>query len=77
MSFVQRNRLASLRKQRIRRGWRSNVLAPAVGASGAHMFRRSAWFVAKILGCQPADLPAEQPTTFDLIINQRPQRLSD
>jgi putative ABC transport system substrate-binding protein len=40
------------------------------GASGPHMFRRAAEFVDKILrGTQPADIPVEQPTKFELIVN--------
>jgi putative tryptophan/tyrosine transport system substrate-binding protein len=65
--FTARQQLPSLH------GIREFVAAGGLmsyGANLADLFRRAAYYVDKILrGTKPADLPVQQPTKFELIIN--------
>ena len=79
---LHRTRLADLAMRRrlpTMFGIRENVEAGGLmsyGPSLSDLWRRTATFVDKILkGAKPADVPAEQPTRFELTINRgSPQR---
>jgi putative ABC transport system substrate-binding protein len=76
MFFSERRRLVDLAaKNRLPAvyQWREGVDAGGLMAYGPNipdLFRRAAGYVDKILkGAKPADLPIEQPTKFELVIN--------
>jgi putative ABC transport system substrate-binding protein len=46
----------------------------AFGPSLPDLAGRAAIYIDKILGAKPADLPVEQPTTFELVVNLRTAR---
>jgi putative tryptophan/tyrosine transport system substrate-binding protein len=76
MFLLHRTRLAELAaRSRLPAayGWREHVEAGGLmsyGPSLHNLFRRSATFVDRILrGVKPGDLPIEQPTKFELVIN--------
>ena len=78
MLFAERRRLVDLAaKNRLPAvyPWRDFVDAGGLMSYGANfpdLYRRAATYVDKILkGVQPGDLPVEQPTKFELVINLR------
>jgi len=78
MFFNERRRLVDLAaKNRLPAvyPWRDSVDAGGLmsyGPNVADLFRRAATYVDKILkGAKPADLPVEQPTKFELVINPK------
>ena len=70
---VRINTLALVARLPTMNGFRETVEVGALisyGPDFADMFRRAAVYVDKILhGEKPADLPVQQPTKFDLVIN--------
>jgi putative ABC transport system substrate-binding protein len=73
---IHRHRIAELSiKHRLptsgsHSAWVESGLLVSYGTDFVDLFRRSALLVDKILkGAQPADLPVEQPTKFELVIN--------
>jgi putative ABC transport system substrate-binding protein len=78
MFFLHRTRLAELAaKNKLPSMWGQREFVEAgglmsYGPSPDAMSRRAAFFVDRILnGAQPANLPVEQPSTFELVINTK------
>jgi len=81
MFFTERQRIADLALKQglpMMVGAREYAEAGALASYGADyvdLFRRVAAYVDRILkGAKPADLPIEQPTTFQLVINLKTAR---
>ena len=79
--YVQRKRLADLALERrlptigfASEQWQDGLLA-TYGPNVPSLYRRAGAFIDKIFkGANPADLPVEQPTTFELLINLKTAR---
>jgi len=72
VEFAAKHRLPSIY------AWKDPVTAGGLMAYGINIpqaYRRAAYYVDKILrGTRPGDLPVEQPTKFDLVINLKTAR---
>ena len=78
LNLVPLTRLAAKARLPTMYGHRGYVDAGGLacyGPSAAESFRRAAIYVDKILkGARPGDLPVEQPTKFEFVINSRTAR---
>ena len=67
LELATKGRLATVCEQA---EWANDGCLASYGPDVVFLYRRSAYFVDKILkGVKPADLPVEQPTKFELVIN--------
>ena len=72
LELVERTRLPAMYP---RREWVDSGGLMAYGVSFPEVYRRAAVYVDKILrGGSPAELPIEQPTRFDFVINLKTAR---
>src|SRR5205809_4267861 len=74
VSFALKGRLPSMYSRRYFVGGGGLMY---YGADEANSYRRVAYYVDKILkGRKPADLPVEQPTKFEFVINLKTAKQS-
>jgi putative ABC transport system substrate-binding protein len=81
MFYSQRERVVTLARENRLAGVHSETVFVEAGGlisygpSPPDLFRRAATYVEKILkGAKPADLPIEQPTKFELVVNLKTAR---
>jgi putative ABC transport system substrate-binding protein len=69
IDFAIQKRLPSVFQEK---GWAASGGLMSYGENLHSMYRRAAYFVDQIFkGAKPADLPVEQATKFDLVLNLR------
>jgi putative tryptophan/tyrosine transport system substrate-binding protein len=75
LALAQQNRLPAIYSEE---EWVNAGGLMSYGANRSEPYRRIAVYVDKILkGTKPADLPVEQPTKFDLVINLKAAKQID
>jgi putative ABC transport system substrate-binding protein len=71
--LADKNRIPAIHTEQ---EWANDGGLMSYGANRNEPFRRAAVFVDKILkGAKPADLPVEQPTKFEFVINLKAAKL--